>query len=350
MGRKRSSNPLDLPPRLYWHHGAFWYRHRTGKAERLGTDVVAAKDRARHYNDPDSTFGTVAWYFDEFLRDFERKVAAGAKAQRTLDDYRDAAEPLKAFFGKMAPANVRPHHVARYLDIGLEAGRSVRANRERAALSGMFTFLVRHGHGGVTVNPCRGVRRNPETPRERYVDDAEYSKVLASVPAPVRAAMQLAYLTLQRPADILGWTRANIQTRTVKGAQIRVLAVRQGKTGRAVDIEVTGALAGVLDPLVAAAGLRTLVHTIRGKERGKRYTEDGLAATLHRHQLKVLGKGHSFGLQDLKAKGATDMYLAGVPLERIQILCGHDSVTTTEVYVKRHMQRIATPNLVKNAG
>jgi hypothetical protein len=27
----------------------------------------------------------------------------------------------------------------------------------------------------------------------------------------------------------------------------------------------------------------------------------------------------SFGLMDIRAKGATDMYLAGVPLERIQI-------------------------------
>lgn len=350
MGRKRSSNPLDLPPRLYWHHGAFWYRHRTGKAERLGTDVTAAKDRARHYNDPDSTFGTVAWFFDDFLVHFGRQVAAGAKAQRTLDDYTEAGVPLKAFFGKMAPANVKPHHVARYLDIGVEAGRGVRANRERAALSAMFTWMVRNGHGGVAVNPCRGVRRNPETPRERYVDDAEYTPVLASVPAPVRAAMQLAYLTLQRPSDILGWTRANIQHRTVGGVQKRVLAVRQGKTGRSVDIEVTGPLAAVLEPLAAKAGLRTLVHTIKGQETGLRYTESGLTATMRRHQRKVLGAGHSFGLQDLKAKGATDMYLAGVPLERIQVLCGHDSVTTTEVYVKRHMQQIAAPNMVKNAG
>jgi integrase len=44
----------------------------------------------------------------------------------------------------------------------------------------------------------------------------------------------------------------------------------------------------------------------------------------------------SFTLCDLKGKGATDMWHAGMPLVEIQVLCGHDSVTTTEVS-KRHM-------------
>lgn len=349
MGRKRKSNPLDLPPRLYWHHGAFWYRHRSGKPERLGTDVAAAKERAAHYNDPAGTYGTVQWFYREFLLHFGRQVAAGAKAQRTLDDYTGATEPLVAFFGKMAPANVQPHHVAKYLDLGLEHGRPVRANRERAALSAMFTWMIRNGHGGLKVNPCRGIRRNSETPRDRYVDDAEYQPVLRSVPAPVAAAMQLAYLTLQRPSDILGWTRAVVEWRTVGGVRKRVLAVRQSKTARSVDIELAGPLEVLVDQLLAKAGLRTLVHTIHGKERGRRYTEDGIGAIMRRHQNKQLGPGHTFGLQDLKAKGATDMYLAGEPLERIQVLCGHESVTTTEIYVKRHLQMIAAPNMVKTA-
>jgi integrase len=42
-------------------------------------------------------------------------------------------------------------------------------------------------------------------------------------------------------------------------------------------------------------------------------------------------------MYDIKGKGATDMYRSGVPLERIQMLCGHDSVTTTEIYIKARM-------------
>ena len=51
----------------------------------------------------------------------------------------------------------------------------------------------------------------------------------------------------------------------------------------------------------------------------------------------------SFGFRDLKGKGATDMYLSGRQLELIQVLCGHDSVTTTEKYVKARWRGIVAP-------
>jgi site-specific recombinase XerD len=49
---------------------------------------------------------------------------------------------------------------------------------------------------------------------------------------------------------------------------------------------------------------------------------------------------------DVRAKGATDMYLAGVPLETIQQLMGHESVKTTEIYIKKLLETvsIAAPN------
>lgn len=70
----------------------------------------------------------------------------------------------------------------------------------------------------------------------------------------------------------------------------------------------------------------------------------GIGAMLRRYCKKA--KVKTFGLMDIRAKGATDMYLRGVPLERIQILMGHKSVTTTEIYIKRLLQTIsiATPN------
>jgi integrase len=47
----------------------------------------------------------------------------------------------------------------------------------------------------------------------------------------------------------------------------------------------------------------------------------------------------SFGFRDLKGKGATDMWLAGVPIEQIQLLCGHTHKATTEVYTKQRGAR-----------
>ena len=55
-------------------------------------------------------------------------------------------------------------------------------------------------------------------------------------------------------------------------------------------------------------------------------------------------KFDSFGFYDLKGKGATDMWLHGVPLEHIQALCGHESIKTTEIYVKCRWRGTVQPN------
>jgi integrase len=51
-----------------------------------------------------------------------------------------------------------------------------------------------------------------------------------------------------------------------------------------------------------------------------------------------------FAPYDLKAKGATDLYEDGTLLEDIRALCGHESVKTTEVYIKRHSRKTVKPN------
>lgn len=38
------------------------------------------------------------------------------------------------------------------------------------------------------------------------------------------------------------------------------------------------------------------------------------------------------------------MWLAGVPLEQVQALCGHESITTTEIYVKSRWRGTIEPN------
>ena len=136
MGRKRKDASQGLPHRVYLRCGSFYYVHvSTGKWENLGRDLITARKRAEHYSDPTGTYGTMAWFLDQFLVDCEQRAAARTMSTRTVEDYRGALVPLKAFFGAMLPTEVGAHHVAEYLDLGLKAGRGVRANRERACLS-----------------------------------------------------------------------------------------------------------------------------------------------------------------------------------------------------------------------
>lgn len=343
---------------MYPKHGAFYYVHRDGRWEKLGTDVEQANRRARLYNDTAGQYGTMSYWLDMFVIDCESRVKAGALAPRTLDDYQADIQPLKIYFAPpMLPTDIEPSHVQDYLDIGGASGRGTRANREKACLSSCMSWLIRTGRvAGLKINPClraSGIKRNPEKPRERYVTHDEYREVYAVAPRQVRDMMELTYRTLQRPeSDILGWTLANLP---IKDGH-RILRNHQNKTGKTVDIELPPELDALFTRLIGKVPKigRPLICGSRGKHYGTPYTYSGISAMLRRAIAKAnrlradkgLSPIQSFGFRDLKGKGATDMWLAGVPMEKIQHLCGHDDITTTEIYVKQRWRETATPNMV----
>lgn len=288
----------------------------------------------------------------------EARAKSGAMSARTVADYRNDIGPLKIYFAPpMLPTDIEPRHVQEYLTIGKTAGRPVRANREKSCLSSCMSWLIRTGAvDGLVVNPCMrasGIKRNPESKRDRYVTDADYRDVFAVAPPQVQAMMELTYRTLQRPeSDILGWTVANLVSKDGK----RILRIKQGKTGRQVDIALSDELDQLIRGLVGPVPTigRTLVCASRGKFCGQPYTYDGISAMLKRAIARASAeraKGGapkivSFGFRDLKGKGATDMWRSGVPIEEIQMLCGHEDKSTTEIYVKQRWRETAEPNRV----
>lgn len=343
MGRKRKDDSQGLPQRVYLRSGTFYYVHPvTAKWENIGRDLASAKKRAEHYNDPTGSYGTMGWFLDQFIIDCNQRVAAKAMSQRTVDDYSGYLAPIKAFFGSMLPTEIGAHHVSEYLEIGAKASRGVQANRERACLSSCMSWMLRGNLGGMLgrANPCMrasGVKRNPESKRERYVTDAEYQAVHALAPNQVKVMMELVYRTLQRPEiDVLAWTPANVRQK----AEGKVLHFRQSKTGRLVDIALVGRFKELVETAIGEVPQlhQPIVHTLTGHT----YTYQGISAMLKRAQRKA--KVASFGFRDLKGKGATDMWLAGEPIERIQLLCGHASKNTTEIYIKARWRETSQPN------
>src|SRR5690606_27505122 len=93
------------------------------------------------------------------------------------------------------------------------------------------------------ANPCAGVRGIPERGRDVYVHDDEYQRVWEAAEAPLRDAMDLAYLTGQRPADVLAMDERDLRDGAIE--------IAQGKTGAKLRIEVAGDLAAALDRIAA---------------------------------------------------------------------------------------------------
>jgi integrase len=336
VGRRRKNPSQGLPVRMYIRSGTAWYVHRNGSWQKLGRDLDKAAKMARDLNAGKALRGTMAYWLEQWHLELNARVKAGDLAARTRDDYIADTEPLKSYFGAMAPEHVLPANVKAYLTLGRDANRAVRANREKAALSSCFTWMVEHGHGGIVTNPCRGVKRNPEVARDRYLEDDEVAAVFKAAGPAEKAWAEMIYRTLQRPSDILRWTKSNL----VDDKGRLVLKFRQSKTGAWMRIVVTPTLKAALDA-VAATRKEKSIYLI-SREDGKPYTELGLASMFRR--ATVAAGVSDCAPYDLKAKGATDMYEAGTPIEEISQLCGHESTRTTEVYIKQRLQRAVMPN------
>ena len=360
MGRPRKSRK-DLPARVYSKHGAYYYVHLSGKWQRLARVGQEREMRVAWANleQPNETFGAIAALIDEYLSTY----AATAKAPRTYKDNLKEAEYLKAYFGEMQPQYVQGRHIGAYLEANRET-RPVRANREKALLSHIFSWAIRHPVWGCVVqhNPCKGVVRNKETKRIRIVDDIEYMAVYNLASLNVQRLMTLVYRTLQRPSDILKFGSNNIVNRMVDGNMVEVLSFKQGKTGALVEIILTDDLRSALygksievNDLTNLNGAKSLGKVFIINRDGKPYCLSGIDSNYRRalnkyRKQKKLSTGfmpEPFGIYDLKGKGATDMYQSGIALEYIQALAGHESVTTTEIYIKSRLNKPVVSNTRK---
>ncbi len=355
---RRRANPLNLPPRVYFYRGQYRFDPKGEKPINLGPDLAEALKRhavelqARQYTA--SERDTVGWLLDWYIANI--RIAAPDNTERTIAEKTDMLPRLKAALGHIPLRLLRPFHVREYLDLGVAQGRAVRANREKAMLSHACTVAV--GKGWIDINPCLNVTRNKERRRERIISDDEMHAVLAKCSVPMRCLAWLIYRTLQRPGDIIKWTaRDNVIT---KDGQT-ILRNRQGKTGKVVDIAVTPEIQALLDELRAdreAAARRraaqkhydpTAVIDITEATRplirsrfNQGFTEQGIKANWNK-ACQAAGVT-DFGIYDMKSRGATDMYEDGVPIEQISHLCGHNSVTTTETYIKQHLRQTVQPN------
>jgi len=200
-------------------------------------------------------------------------------------------------------------------------GKPVAANREKALFSHIFSYAIRWGV--VKDNPCRNVKRNPEKPRDRYVQDWEYDLVYDLAPRIVRAMMGFASITGLRLGDILRVKIADIKPDSV--------TTKIGKTGSTLVFERTAELDKIMD--MARDRKVSSLYLFCTRE-GQPYTPDGFASIWQRLMTKAVKTGmERFTFHDLRAKAGSE---ADNPTE----LLGHDDPKTTNRVYRRKPRRV----------
>ncbi|HKF95388.1 MAG TPA: hypothetical protein VKB96_12490 [Gammaproteobacteria bacterium] len=176
VGRHRQSNH-HLPPNMRHRHGAYYYDYGKRKSpegktyEWLSRDLKTAKLKWAKLEAGDAepeqgTFAALAKTYQENV------LLDKAKATQELNNI--CVTKLVKSFGHMRPASIKPHHIYAYLDAN---PAKVAGNRQLSVMSAIFNLGIRKGL--LTSNPCKQVRRNKETPRDRYIEDHEFEAVKA---------------------------------------------------------------------------------------------------------------------------------------------------------------------------
>lgn len=283
---------MQLPPRVRAKNGAYHYdlgRDDTGRRRWRKLCRISDGDHALYKALADVTSDrtrTLNGLFDAFLAKGIAQLAPAT--QRDYIGYINRS--LRPVFGECAPDEVTSGHISQYLQRRLEGGSAVVANREIACLSSVYNFGMRRGD--CESNPCRGVRRNPQPPRTRYIRDDEFTKAFNAAPEAFQDLMAALYLTGLRQGDIRELKRSQITPQGIR--------IEQSKTGKVVIVEMSEALRYFIVRAQTRAPHSPYVFT---NTQGEPWGVWAIQSQVRRLRSIV---GHDWTLHDIRAKAESD--------------------------------------------
>ena len=276
--------------------------------------------------------------FDRYERDIVPK-----KAPRTQKDNKAELKHLRKGFDTAPIDAITPSMVAQYRDARTA---KTRANREIALLSHIFNMAREWGFTD-KENPCAGVRKNKEKVRDFYANDVVWAAVYGQAPQELKDAMDLAYLTGQRPADVIAMSQTDIEG--------DYLTVKQGKTGKRLRIlmQVDG-IKNSLGVLIDAIVARTKQHTSKrfilntsGRQVSQEMLRNRWDDAREKARLKAISEGAlgdaekiaQFQFKDIRPKAASEI----TDISDASLLLGHSKQEITN-RVYRRVGAIAKPS------
>ncbi len=353
MPKARKPENKGLPERWRHYHGAYYFQVPPGlegmwdgkKQYRLGKTLPEAyREWSSHLASMDR-IRTIGQLLDRYALE-----VIPAKKPTTRTRYNQHLPHLRAVFGDMLLATIKPQDVYKYVDKRSKkvvrgdktTGGRTTACHEISMLSHAYTKAVEWGY--IDRHPFKGqVRLEGEKPRTRYIEDWEIAECLALSSrkdrggvAVVQAYIRLKLLTGLRGCDLLRLREANIKEDGIH--------VGTSKTGKPVIYEWTDELREAVKMVKAVRPVHIgpLLFCNRfgegylNEETGKANGWDSMWKRFMKRVLEETKVTERFTEHDLRAKCASD---AGT-LEHARALLAHaDSKTTNRIY-RRKPERV----------
>lgn len=266
-------------------------------------------------------------------------------ARNTLDAYgRDLAEYarwVEATVGRPL-CEVRQDDLRFYLLARKQGGLSARSLRRKASsLRGLYRFLQRDGY--TDENPTELLelpRLGSPLPKDLTLDEVD--RLLAqpdpATPLGVRdqALLEVLYATGLRVSELLGLRLQDLNLEVGY-----VVAYGKGKKERLVPVgevaleRLKAYLTGVRPGLAKSA---RVPHVFLNRF-GGRLSRQGFWKTLHRYALQA-GVTSPVTPHVLRHSFATHLLERGADLRSVQIMLGHASISTTQIYTHLNRERL----------
>ncbi len=340
MGRKPTKHlymPPGMRPRTQKSGKVYYYLDQGGKPRKeipLGPDYfVALQAYVKHQEIiaplPGAKFGDVITKYEA-----EELPKLGIK---TIATNKSDLKHLKESFATAPLTVLRPMHIKQFLN--KHKDKATTANRCKR----LFSTLWNHARGwGYTdaENPCTGIKGHALKKRQVYVTDGVLEAVYAHASDQLADALDMAYLTGQRPGDTVLMHEDHIDGEW--------LLVGQGKTGARLRLLIVGELAELLERIRArkVACPEASGYLLVNKS-GRKMTRDALRYQFDKAR-RLAAKEHpemdeaikQMWFYDLRAKAADDSAdLRGE--QAASDLLGHDNVKTTRKHYLRRGKIVA---------
>lgn len=328
----------NLRARVQKSGKTFYYFDAGGKPRKeipLGADYVLAVKKWGELMTAQNA-SVVVTNFAELAKRYEAEVLP-LKALSTQATQRSDMKMLRAFFEEAPLDEIKPTHIKKLLE--WKKANPTTANRLKRLFSHMFNTARGWGYTEA-VNPVAGIQGFALGKRDVYISDEVFRAVWSTAGAPLRDAMDLAYLTGQRPGDVLKFSERQIEDGVF-------VIKKQTKTGKPLRIRVEGAFGELIERIARRkAGYKVwcanLTVNTRGLPLSKQVLRDNFAdakaAALAANPALAEGIAE-FWFYDLRAKAADDVSDDRGDQAAADLL-GHNNVTTTQRHYLRRGKRV----------